>query len=258
MQAARSSGPRPMTFANRKSASRSILARLQRGGRVGQLEALPPQVGLRPPQAAVVAVGEAVEGGHAAGPGRAALDHEDELLAAEPALAQIGPVRHLVVHLAAVARPAVARLAVRLLAVDPHARADAGLGRLRLRQRGGARQARQARRAAAEHHDDRQRWPPRPSRHPGRHLAALLRQSVATPRGMRRGPCRGPPRPAPGGATAGCPATRRTPACRRARRAPPRTAPRSGTPSARWRRTCRRSSGCPSPSSCAGRPRSCS
>ena len=44
----------------------------------------------------------------------------------------------------------------------------------------------------------------------------------------------------------------RHPACRHL---PPRTAPRSGRPCAADGRTCRRSSGCPSPSSCAGRRR---
>src|SRR5947208_16260589 len=82
------------------------------------------------------AVGEPVEGGHAP-PGAPALDRRDHIAALELGLAQVRAVGHLVVHLAAVRGPAVARLAISLLQENPHALGDVGgVGSLRPRGRG--------------------------------------------------------------------------------------------------------------------------
>jgi hypothetical protein len=70
-------------------------------------------------------VGELVEGRHASS-GPPALDRHDQITAVELGLAQIRAVGHLAVHLAAVARPAMARLAISLLQEESHALGDVG------------------------------------------------------------------------------------------------------------------------------------
>jgi len=75
------------------------------------------------PVAAPVAVGELVERRHPAA-GSPALDEQDQGFAVEYGFPQVGAVRHLAVELAPVACPAVARLAVALLAKQPRAGRD--------------------------------------------------------------------------------------------------------------------------------------
>ena len=108
---------RPRAAAGSRADRASAAARLQ----VGLLEAV----------AAAVAVGELVERRHA-GARPPAFDGHDQGLAVERGLAQVGAVRHLAVHLAAVAGPAVTGLAIALLLEQPHAVRDVGgIGRLR-------------------------------------------------------------------------------------------------------------------------------
>jgi len=105
MHLARFIGPLPMILAKRKSASSSTSRGWRAAGGSGRAK---PR-----------------EGGHA--PPRApALDRDDQIAAFELGLAEIRAVGHLVVHLAAVACPAVARLAISLLQEKPHALGDVG------------------------------------------------------------------------------------------------------------------------------------
>src|SRR5262249_5642866 len=87
---------------------------LQGGRWVGHAVAGLPQIGLLEAVATAVAIGELVERRHA-GAGQAAFDGHDQGGAVEAGFAQIGAVRHLRIHLAAVAGPAMAGLAVALL-----------------------------------------------------------------------------------------------------------------------------------------------
>src|SRR5258708_5669408 len=91
---------------------------LQGGRRIRHALAGLSQIGLLEAVAAAVAVGELVERRHA-GSGQAAFDGHDQGGAVEAGFAQIGAVRHLRIHLAAVAGPAVAGLAVALLPEPP-------------------------------------------------------------------------------------------------------------------------------------------
>jgi hypothetical protein len=110
------------------------LARLQRGGRIGHRGAELLQVSLLHPIASAIAVCETIEGGHRLA-GYAAFDRHDQLGAIQLRRAQVGAVRHLAVHLAAVGSPPVTRLAVGLLPVDPQACGDVFWRRRRLRAR---------------------------------------------------------------------------------------------------------------------------
>ena len=73
--------------------------------------------------ASAVRVSEFVEGRHA-GTGQPAFDGHHDGVTIEVGFAQIGPVRHLAVHLAAVPCPAMACLTIRLLAKQPRAFRD--------------------------------------------------------------------------------------------------------------------------------------
>jgi hypothetical protein len=111
------------------------LVRRQGGGRIEHVQLPRLEVGGLEAEAAAVAIGEFVEGRHA-GPGPPAFDGLDQGLPVERASAQVGAVRHLAVHLVAVARPAVAGLTMGLLVEQPHAGGDVRrIGALRLRQR---------------------------------------------------------------------------------------------------------------------------
>src|SRR5882672_5988516 len=87
---------------------------LEGGRRIRHALADLSQIGLLEAVAAAVAVCELVERRHA-GSGQAAFDGHDQGGAVEAGFAQIGAVRHLRIHLAAVAGPAMAGLAVALL-----------------------------------------------------------------------------------------------------------------------------------------------
>src|SRR6267142_538994 len=99
------------------------LVRRQRCGRVGHLETARAQIGKLEAETAPVAISEAIESRHA-GAGPAAFDGHDQNLAVERDFPQVRPVRHLAVHLAAIARPAVAGLTVALLQEQLAARRD--------------------------------------------------------------------------------------------------------------------------------------
>src|SRR5262249_12733556 len=96
-----------------------------------------------------VAVGQAIKGRHA-GAGSTAFDGLDNNLAVERNLAQVRPIRHLAVHFAAIARPAMAGLAVGLLQEQLATRGDVLRG---LRERA---------RAASKRCDHGQRGKPSP------------------------------------------------------------------------------------------------
>ena len=70
--------------------------------------------------AASIAVSELVESGHLRIQ-LSAFDHRDQAVAIQLGLAQIRAIRHLIVGLAAVARPSVTGLAVSFLLIEPHA-----------------------------------------------------------------------------------------------------------------------------------------
>jgi hypothetical protein len=89
------------------------LARLQRRRRIREATEFRER-SLGHAVAAAVAVGKAIERGHRLAR-HAALDRDDQLLAIELRRPQIGAVRHLRIHLAAVRRPAMARLAIALV-----------------------------------------------------------------------------------------------------------------------------------------------
>ena len=171
--------------------------------------------------AAAVAVGEPVERRHAA-PGPAALDGDDDAGAAEPRRPQVRAVRHLRVHLAAVGRPAVARLAVRLLPVDPHAFRDI----LRVRGRRLALPAAGRRRAAPEQNCHRRdHWPSAASVSPG-----VLRRSSCLLSPSRRARSRRRTHPVPASGQRGGSAKLRIRSPPRRPRSPPPTPPSRTAP----------------------------
>ena len=146
MHAARFIGPLPTTLAKRKSATCSISRACSVAAGIGHRGSQLLQVGLLHAVASPVAVREAVERRHRLARD-AALDRHDQLRAIELGGAQVRAVRHLAVHLAAVGRPPVTRLAVSLLPVDPQARRNVLRRRnrsgLRARRRGSNRTKRQ-------------------------------------------------------------------------------------------------------------------
>ena len=144
MHLARSIGPLPIDLGEQEVGEQLDLSRLERRRGIGQLQPEPLQIRHLHVGAAAVAVGEPVERRHAlAGP--SALDGADDAVAIEPGRAQVGPVGHLAVHLAAIAGPAVTRLTVALLPENPHAGGDVfAAGRRRLRARSGRGERRDA------------------------------------------------------------------------------------------------------------------
>jgi hypothetical protein len=90
------------------------LADLQSRRRIRHSLSGRPQIGLLEPVTSTVAICEPVECRHA-GSGPSAFDDHDQVLPIEPRLSQVGAIGHLAVHLATIARPTVAGLAVGLL-----------------------------------------------------------------------------------------------------------------------------------------------
>src|SRR5215471_10674365 len=82
-----------------------------------------PQIGLLEPVAATIAVSEPVEGWHARS-GPSTFDDHDQILTVQRCFAQVGAIRHLGIHLATIARPAMAGLAACANATEPESRAS--------------------------------------------------------------------------------------------------------------------------------------
>ena len=135
---ARVMSPFPTTLASRKSTSNPTSFGCKVDGGSREFEAARLQIGQLQATAPPVAVGEFVEGRHP-GAGPAAFDSHRQGLAVDGQRAQVGAVRHLVVHLAAVARPAVTCLTIAFLHEDAHAFCDI-LRRLRAGWRKGPEQ----------------------------------------------------------------------------------------------------------------------
>src|SRR5262245_40137180 len=109
------------------------LSLLQRRGRIGHAGRVSFQIGLCLAVTAAVAVGKLIEGRHLRIQ-PATLDRQHQAVAVHLRFAQVGSIRHLIVGFMAIARPAVTRLAVGFLLIQPHALGDVGgIGRCRLR-----------------------------------------------------------------------------------------------------------------------------
>ena len=113
MHLARSIGPLPTTFANRKSATDSISRGCSVAGGIGQVAQF-LQLGLFHPVAAAVAVGQPIERRHAL-PGTPHLIAMINLSRSSLVVRRLAPSGICAVHLAAVSGPAVTGLAVALL-----------------------------------------------------------------------------------------------------------------------------------------------
>src|SRR5215475_15589519 len=100
-------------FREQEIRDRLDLTHLQGRRRVRHPLSRRSQIGLLEPVASTIAIREPVEGRHATS-WPSAFDDHDQVLPIELRLSQVGAIRHLGVHLAAIARPAMARLAVGL------------------------------------------------------------------------------------------------------------------------------------------------